>query len=355
MSRIPAAVIALAVLLAPAAHAVCPLNVRFSDDPPTLTWDSIPGASAYEVQETFDNITSRSYYPQSTSLRIRRRSSSDVKVTYIVTAILPSSILSLGDASEACRESTIVALKSDPAFRSLTRKAVIPIVGSGPGANSGRFKTSLKLTATIAGERGRLIFHPAGAIARADDPAIRYEFNEGAGQELKFDDVVASMGGSGVGSLDIVPDEGASDMLPDVEARLYNETTSGTFGTPAPALLPFDFLQPPTVSVRVPASDAQFRINIGVRTLTETHATALVYGTSGHLRDFHGLVWPADYTTLTTIDQFIGVPVAPGESVSIFFEGAAIPFYTRTENRTNDPELMIPPKVRPVSVGSFVE
>ena len=355
MSRIPAAVTALVVLLAPAAYAVCPLNVRFTDNPPTVTWDSIPGASAYEVQETFDNITSHSYYPQSTSVRIQRRSSSDVKLTYIVTAILPSSILSLGDASEACRESMTVTLKADPAFRALTRKAVIPIAGSGPGANGGRFKTSLKLTATIARERGRVIFHPAGSIAQSDDPSVRYEFNEGVGQELKFDDVVASMGASGVGSLDIVPDEGASDMLPDIDARLYNDTTSGTFGTPAPALLPFDFLQPPTLMVRVPASDAQFRINIGLRTLELTHATALIYGVNGHLRDFHGLVWPADYTTLTTIEQFVGVPVAAGESVSIFFEGTAIPFYTRTENRTNDPELMIPPRVRPVSVGSFVE
>ena len=355
MPRIPAAAIALAIVLAPAAFAVCPLNVRFSDNPPTLTWDSIPGAAAYEVQETFDNITSRSYYPQTTSLRIRRRSSSSIKVTYIVTAILPSSILALGDASEACRESTIVTLKADPAFRALTRKAVIPIAGSGPGANGGRFKTSLKLAATVAGERGRLIFHPAGTTARADDPSIRYEFNEGVGQELQFDDVVTAMGGGGVGSLDIVPDEGASDLLPDVDARLYNDTTAGTFGTPAPALLPFDFLQPPALSVRVPASDSQFRINVGVRTLSETHATALVYGVSGRLRDFHGLVWPADYTTLTTIEQFIGVPVTPGESVTIFFEGPAIPFYTRTENRTNDPELLIPPRRRPLSVGSFVE
>lgn len=355
MSRIPAAAIVLAVVLAPAARAVCPLNVRFAGDPPTLLWDPLPGATSYEVQETFDNVTSRSYYPSSPSLRIRRRSSSDVKVTYIVTAILPSSILSLGDATEACRESATVTLKADTAFRAVTRKAVIPIAGSGAGANGARFKTSLKLTATLAAERGRVIFHPAGSAARSDDPSIRYVFDEGVGQEMDFDDVVASMGASGVGSLDIVPDEGASDVLPDIDARLYNETTAGTFGTAAPALLPFDFLQPPALSIRVPAADSQFRINVGLRTLTETHGTALVYGTNGRLRDFRGLFWPADFTTLTTIDQFIGAPVAPGESVSIFFEGSAIPFSTRTENRTNDPELMIPTRPRPVNVGSFVE
>jgi len=53
--------------------------------------------------------------------------------------------------------------------------------------------------------------------------------------------------------------------------------------------------------------------------------------------------------------QVIGVPLDPGQSVTIFFEGAAIPFYTRTENRTNDPELFIPSRVKSTNVGAYVE
>jgi hypothetical protein len=357
MNRIPTAVVALAffVTLAPVAYAICPLNVRFTANPPTVVWDNIPGVASYEIQESFDNVTSRNYQTDSSPFVIRRRSSSNVKVSYIVTAILPSNILSLDATSEACRESAVMTLKADPVFRALTRKAVIPIAGSGPGANGGRFKTSMTLSATGAAERGRVIFHPAGATARADDPSIRYVFDEGVGQEMKFDDVVAAMGQSGVGSLDIVPDEGASDVLPAVDARLYNDTTAGTFGTAAPALLPFDFLQPPTLTVSVPLSDSQFRVNIGLRTLTDTSATALVYGTNGHLRSFRNLAWPADYTILGPIAQIIGMPVDPGESVSIFFEGAVIPFYTRTENRTNDPELFVGTEGKPGNVGAYVE
>jgi hypothetical protein len=347
--------IALAVLFAPAAHAICPLNVRFTDNPPAVVWDNISGATSYEIQESFDNVTSRNYQADSSPFVIRRRSSSDVKVSYIVTAILSSNVLSLDATSEACRESAVMTLKSDPVFRALTRKAVIPIAGSGQGANGGRFKTSLTLSATGAAERGRVIFHPAGSAARPDDPSIPYVFNEGVGQELKFDDVVAAMGQSGVGSLDIVPDEGASDVLPAIDVRLYNETTVGTFGTAAPALLPFDFLQPPTLTLSIPASDSLFRVNVGVRTLTDTRATALVYGTNGHLRTFRNLAWPADYTILGTVAQVIGLAVDPGESVSIFFEGAAIPFYTRTENRTNDPDLFVGSGGKPGNVGAYVE
>lgn len=355
MFRPAAVLIALAVLFAPAAYAVCPLNVRFTDNPPTVVWDNISGATSYEIQESFDNITSRNYNTDSSPFVIRRRSSANVKITYIVTAILPPNILSLGEASEACRETAEVTLKADPVFRALTRKAVIPIAGSGPGANGGRFKTSLTLSATGAAERGRVIFHPAGATARADDPSIRYVFDEGVGQVMKFDDVVAAMGQSGVGSLDIVPDEGASDVLPAIDARLYNDTAAGTFGTVAPALLPFDFLQPPTLTVSVPPTDSQFRVNVGLRTLTDTHAMVLVYGTSGRLRTFGSLAWPADYTILGPIAQIIGMPVDPGESVSIFFEGAVIPFYTRTENRTNDPELFVGSGGKPGNVGAYVE
>ena len=356
MPRIPVLVAVLALLIAPAADAICPhLNLRYSENPPALAWDNIDIATGYQVLESFDNTSARIFTVDSSPFLIRRRSSADVKIAYTVTAIMPLNILALGDSFEACRESTLVTLKADPAFRKLTGKAVVPIAGSGPGANGGRFKTSLKLTATAVGERGRVIFHPAGAVAGPNDPAVRYEFNDFEGQVLAFDDVVGSMGRSGVGSLDIVPAEGSTSIVPSIEARLYNDTSSGTFGTMAPALLPFDFLQAPTLTVAIPSSDAQFRVNVGLRTLTDTRGTALIYGTNGRLRDFRRLAWPADYTILAPMGQIIGTPVDAGETVSIVFDGAAIPFYTRTENRTNDPELFFPGRNKTTNVGFYVE
>ena len=50
---------------------------------------------------------------------------------------------------------------------------------------------------------------------------------------MQFDDVVAAMGQSGIGSLDIVPlnlfSLGDPGVLP-VETRLFNEAAEGTFG-----------------------------------------------------------------------------------------------------------------------------
>ncbi len=346
--------IALFLFLVPDAFAVCPLNLKFADNPPRLVWDNI-GAMTYQVQESFDNFaTSRNYFPDSSPFVIQRRASANVTAYYSVTALLASNVLSVGPESEGCTEQVTVTLKPDAAFRTLTRKVVVPIVGSGPGANGGRFRTALKLTATDAGSRGRIIFHPAGSAGRSDDPAITYAL-QSIGTVKQFDDIVEALGQSGIGSLDIVPDEGASSVVPNVEARLYNDTAAGTFGTTTPALLPYDFLQAPTMMLQVPATDAAFRLNAGLRTLTDTRATALIYGTNGRLRDFRSLAWPADTMTLGTVSQFINAPLDPGESVTIFFDGAAIPFFTRTENRTNDPELFIPPRVLSVNVGSFVE
>lgn len=346
--------IVLFLFFSTTALAVCPLNLKFADNPPRIVWDDV-GAKTYEVQESFDNFaTSRNYFVDSPPFVIRRRVSGNVAAVYTVTALLESNVLSVGAESEGCTESVKVTLKADAAFRELTRKAVVPVVGSGAGANGGRFRTSLKLTAADIGSRGRIVFHAAGSVAGPNDPAIAYAFDS-IGDVKELDDVVEAMGQTGIGSLDIVPDEGASDVLPNIEVRLYDDTVAGTFGTMAPALLPYDFLQAPTMTLEVPPAGAAFRVNAGVRTLTDTRATALIYGTSGHLRDFRSLFWPAGTTTLGTISQFIGTPVGAGESVTLFFEGAAIPFFTRTENGTNDPELFIPPRDRAANVGSFVE
>jgi hypothetical protein len=341
------------ILITPRAHALCRLNLRVAGNPPTLLWDSIPGTTSYQVQESFDNfVNSRNYFIEDASFRIDRRASAPVKIFYRVTAMLGPNVLSVAPAADGCTEAIDFTLQPDPGFRTLTRKAIVPIAGSTPGAFGGRFKTSLKLVANGPDERGRIVFHPSGATAASSDPSIAYVLST-AGETLAFDDVVAQMGRSGVGSLDIIPDADASSVVPNVEARLYNDTASGTFGTFAAAVLPVDYLQAPTLSVKIPS--APFRMNMGLRTLTDTRAKALVYGLNGRLREFRDLDWPPEYTVLGTVGQIIGMDVQPGEVVVVFFDGAAIPFYTLTENRTNDPELFVLRHTRSADVGSFVE
>ncbi|HEY3057197.1 MAG TPA: hypothetical protein VGK31_14825 [Thermoanaerobaculia bacterium] len=337
----------LFIALAPSVHAVCTLNLRLAD-PSTLTWDVIPGLTTYQVQESFDNYaTSRNYFTKTPPFHINHRASADTKIWYLVTAALDSRTLAVNPFEEGCTETLVVTLKADPEFRALTRKAVLPIVGSGPGAFGGRFKTSLKLSPS-GPVSGRLVFHPSGSTASPDDPSMPYNIDSIS--PIIIDDIVAELGRTGIGSLDIVPDTNA---VPVVEARFYNDTPNGTFGTATAAFYPFDYLQAPTLNLTIP--DTRFRINIGLRTLTETKAKALVYNIYGKLREFRDLAWPADYTILGTVRQVLGVDLQPGESVSLFFEGAAIPFYTRTENRTNDPELFVVTPAHSTNVNSYVE
>jgi hypothetical protein len=353
LSTRSAVIVLLFSLLVPAAHAVCDLNLRLAD-PHTLVWDPVAGIRTYQVQESTDNYaTSRNYFITASSFKINRRASADAKIVYIVTAMLDSSAAFVGPAAEGCAEQLAVTLKADPDFRSMTRKAVLPIVGSGPGAFGGRFKTTLKLTSNGPDERGRLVFHPAGSIASPNDPSMAYGFDAGLGQTIVFDDIVAQLGQSGIGSLDIVPDPDAASAVPTIEARLYNDTPGGTFGTSTPAFYPFDYLQAPSLSFTIP--DAQFRINLGLRTLEPVNARILIYGLGGRLRDFTDVSWPAGYTIVGPVSQIIGREVAAGETIQMFFEGAAIPFYTRTENRTNDPELFVARPEQSTNVGSYVE
>jgi hypothetical protein len=357
MSRITAAVGALSFFaFAPVATAICTLNVRFSREQSALVWDAVPGVQQYEVQESLDDFqTSRNFFINDTSFPVQHRASSNASISYIVSATIKPSVQSVVPSTEGCVERLVVDIPADPQFRALTRKAVVPLVGSIAGAFGGRFKTSLKLTSNAPAERGRLVFHPVGLVASVSDPSMPYAFglDSGIGATLQFDDVVAAMGQSGVGSLDIIPDDDAPAAVPTVDVRLYNDSPEGTFGTSEPAVLPFDFLQAP--AFRIVAPPPQFRLNVGIRTLTATKATVLVFGTNRRLREFRDLQWPADYSVIGTARQIIGVDVAPDESLEFIFDGAAIPFYTVTENRTNDPELFIAAPAPSNDVGSFVE
>jgi hypothetical protein len=343
----------LFALLVPNAHAVCTLNLRFTE-PTTLVWDPVPGIRTYQVQESFDKYaTSRNYFITAASFKINHRASSPAKISYIVTALLDTQVASIGPALEGCSEQMTVTIEGNQEFRRLTRKAILPIVGSGPGAFGGRFKTTLKLTSNGPDQRGRIVFHPAGAIASTNDPSMVYGFDGGLGQTIVYEDIVAQLGQNGIGSLDIVPDTDAASSVPTIEARLYNDTPNGTFGTSAQAIYPFDYLQPPPLNFIVP--DSQFRVNLGVRTLEAATAHVLIFGLGGRLRDFTDVTWPAGYTVIGPLNTIIGRDVLPGEKLQIYFEGAAVPFYTVTENRTNDPELFVARPEPSTNVGSYVE
>ncbi len=358
---VPIAALVLCLFTTAPAHAYCALNLRFENG--ALTWDKVGGATDYWILEAYgDPIVYRHYSTLNTTFTPAHRSSAGTIIRYTVTAPIAAGVRSLllgdeqltnAETNDACAASIDIDVPLDAAFRKLTRRAILPVVGSTPGSFGGRFKTSLILRPVAPDQRGKIVFHPAGQVASDDDPSIRYQFNGAA--PLVYDDIVAAIGQSGIGSLDIIPDENASSIVPVVEARLYNETAIGTFGTLAAPAYPFDYLRPNALEVTIPESDTS-RINIGFRTLTATKMRVFISSPAGQLLSFHDVSYPAGWMQMSSANDFTGKTLQKGQIVQVHFDGSVIPFHTVTENSTNDPTLIVvSPRTSSKNVGAYVD
>jgi hypothetical protein len=246
------------------------------------------------------------------------------------------------------------------------KKVVIPIVGSTPGANGAHFKTSLRIPAW-PGTHGRIVFHPLGAIGSDNDPTIRYSVPETANATdfLEYDDIVAAMGQSGLGSLDIIPDPDGANFLPDVTARVYNDTPDGTFGSEEQDVFPVKYFAAPTRGVQsnetlVPAMSSQYRRSIGFRTLSRASLSAIIIRKDGSRVDKALGSFRGEYTTMMTVEDFarnlMGTTIGPDDALIVFAtgEGKAIIFYTYTDNGTNDPTVVVsPPFFQPLLLNEI--
>lgn len=270
----------------------------------------------------------------------RHRSTFDVPVTYRVVA--------RNDANPAdvCFSEVTVLVKADPDLDRLVRRGVIPLVGTTGGLNGSFFKTSLKL---YGGQSGRLIFHPLGQQGSDNDPSIPYVFELGQ-QSIVIDDLMAAFGLFGVGSLDIVPE--GTQQLPLAEARIYNQTAEGTFGTMEPMMIAAEwsgFDRPPelkgsSISLVVPPISEGSRVNLGIRGIIHTNYSIQIRHADGTISFAPFLSVQESMVRMGTPAQLSG-PVyplpelVPGDVVIMNVQPGAIPFYTVTDNKTNDPAI----------------
>jgi len=332
--------------------ASCVLSLRFQEG--EIRWNAVPGAERYQIQESFNELaSSRNYFTLGQSFKVDHRVTAPTQASYQVTAEVSTLAAAVPVSNAACTARITVDLAPDAALQKITRRIVFPLVGSTAGAFGGRFRTSLKLTGSNPNQKGTIVFHPASRAAADGDPSIAYDLVT-PGDTKFFDDVVAEMGQSGIGSLDIIPDAAGDPIVPLAEARLYNDTSSGTFGTQAAPAFPADYLRSPGLKLTAP--DPRFRMNVGFRALTDTTITILISGTDGRLRDFRELKFPAGWMQMTGVAELAGSELKPGESMTLGFSGVAIPFYTLTENRTNDPMLFVAePVAKSLNVGKYVD
>lgn len=140
------------------------------------------------------------------------------------------------------------------------RTAIIPVAGATSGARGNEFRTTGQLSNPGAGEiSGYLIFHPAGFEASESDP--RYSYLLAPYESQALPDVMASIGTSGVGSIEIVPERGDA---PAAAFRISNGESSFVVPPVEPDAV---MIAGSHSAMKMPADTDRFRTNIGFRAM----------------------------------------------------------------------------------------
>lgn len=195
------------------------------------------------------------------------------------------------------------------------------------------FRTELQLanprTSAIG---GWFVLRPHGIFLRYDIPARGV---------LTFEDVVASMGASGLGSLDILADAG---VIPTVVARAWDDQPAGSTGVGVPLVPVASALGREDAGLLiVPRDLTRHRFNVGVRALSSGASMNIILrsadGTQRHAR---ALTLDEDAFAQQPAEMFAGAPLAPSDTIEIAITaGSAIIYATTVDNRTNDGTLQI--------------
>jgi hypothetical protein len=211
--------------------------------------------------------------------------------------------------------------------------AVLPVVGSTRGQSNANFKTELQLAnPTDAVMEGWLYLRP-------HDLALRYALEPHATRA--FADVVAEMGGSGLGSLDVLVERG---RVPSIVARAFDDQPSGTTGATVPAVPAAAVLaRTDTAALIAPRDLSRYRFNIGVRAL-ESGATinVTVRASSGAQRFFRTLTYAANAFEQQPANAFAGITLDANDAIEIeIAAGSAIVYGSTVANATNDSSVQV--------------
>jgi hypothetical protein len=225
---------------------------------------------------------------------------------------------------------------------------IIPVVGSTAGGFGSHFKTEMQFfnPQTSGTMSCKVVFHPAGVAGSSADTTRLVLLDPG--EVFSTADVVAAMGQTGLGSLDVsVP---AGQNFPIMLTRVYND--AGADGTSSLTEEPIVVSAGIEVSTKLlargvtgflvaPRNPALTRFNIGVRTLC-SGATVQVT-----VRNADGVVlrnvtrtYTANYFIQVSGETFTGGPLTGDESIQVSIStGSAIIYGSTTDNITNDPAI----------------
>ena len=209
---------------------------------------------------------------------------------------------------------------------------VIPVVGSTHGQSNAHFKTELQLTNTTdVTSSGWLIYRPHGLVRHYELAAFATK---------SFADVIGEMGGSGLGSLDVLVDGGA---LPAIVARAYDDQVTGTTGVSVPAIPIEDVLSTNDRGTLIaPRDPARYRFNIGVRALDAATLNIIVRSANGSTRNARELTYDEHEFEQLPANTFAGIALQGDDSIDVrIIAGSAIVYATTVDNITNDGAIQV--------------
>ena len=222
---------------------------------------------------------------------------------------------------------------------------VIPAVGATAGSFGSFFRTSLQLSnPTGVHSFVRVVFHQANHPADGSDPAKTFTLSPFT--TSTHNDIVTEMGLSGLGSLDVTTTNGPP---PVVTARVYtdNGPDAGTFGFYEDLVAPSQALHGgDAASFTLPGDTANFRVNVGVRSLgSGANFSVQYYEPSGGAIQGQTLFksYAANYFEQVGISAFLGTNLILNGGLVVIrvISGDAIVYFSTTDNRTNDTSATI--------------
>ncbi|HEV7238112.1 MAG TPA: hypothetical protein VGQ36_02650 [Thermoanaerobaculia bacterium] len=211
--------------------------------------------------------------------------------------------------------------------------AIVPVVGSTRGQANANFKTELQMNnPSDVVMAGWLYLRPHGAVQR-------YELQPHT--TISFADIVAEMGESGLGSLEILVERG---RIPSIVARAYDDQTTGTTGATIPVVAADAILARNDFAALIAPRDlARYRFNAGVRALGNGATLELIVrAANGTERSRRTVEYAAHHFEQQPGNAFAGIALNADDAIEVVIRaGSAIIYGSTVDNATNDSSVQI--------------
>lgn len=218
---------------------------------------------------------------------------------------------------------------------------ILPVVGSLAGGHGSFFRTTVQLFNPSEELLGaRFVYRPQNEPGTDDD--LSYSFWLAPFQTLSIHDLLPVMGASGIGSIDVVTEPGAT---PVVISRIFNDGGDrGTTGMSQQQIAPQRALQKgDTGFLLAPPDLSEARFNVGVRSLAAGAVLQVrLRRADGELASTQERSFLPDTFLQGTPEAVLGILLMNDDSIEVqILEGSAIVYGATTDNKTQDPSMQM--------------